>query len=114
MSNHLPKPKRKTFTEIINSNPHAAKVLKRNRIGLERFIRNNAKFLSEANKSVYRQCKDISKESDLIISPQMLHGIKVGNKKVCSTYIVYLIGEYWGIDGAEMLVKEFDKLPDVA
>lgn len=114
MANNTSKSPRKSFVEIVNTNSRSKRVLQRNREGLDRFFRNNSTFLSEANKSVYRLCKEITKENDFIITPQLLHGIRTGQKQVCSTYIVYTVADYWGLDGAEMMVKEFEHLPKVA
>lgn len=114
MGNKQPTAAKRTFTEIVTTNAYAKSVLERNREGLQRFIRNNARFLSESNKSVYRQCKDLSERSSLKILPQLIYGIKVGKQKVCSTYIVYLVGDYWGIDGATMLTTDYECLPKVA
>ena|SRR3990167_922074 len=114
MGNNSAKGKRPSFTEIINNNAYAKEALEANREGLARFIRNNGKFLGEKNRSVYRQCKELSEKSGLSIKPQVFSGIKRGTQQICSTYIVYLVGIYWGINGAEMLVREFEGLPKVA
>lgn len=117
MSNQSAKPKKKTFTELLDSSEYLQRAVKRNRIALERFFKNNAHLLGKKNISVYRQLKDISEASGFNISQSVYHGLKVGRQCVCSTSIVYVIGEYWGIDGDEMLNKDLtqsEELPKVA
>ena len=111
MNNHSPKPKRERFTDLINTNPHAKQVLQRNAEGIQRLFANNMLFLSEANLSVYRQCKDITARTGFNLSTQYMSSLKLGKQLACSSYIIYLIADYWGLDGAEMLFKKFDCLP---
>src|SRR3990167_9322057 len=102
MGNNSPKIKRKTFAEVVNSNANANKVLQRHREGIERFFRNNEYLLSKANISVYRQCKEISAKNDFVLERQVIHGLRKGTQLVCSSFILYLVADYWDMDGAEM------------
>lgn len=109
MSNNKPAPLRRTFDDLLNTSIYFQEAMKRNRNALERFFSNNAYLLSLANKSVYRQLKDISEQSGFNISNEVYHGLKVGKRNACNTAIVYVIGHYWGIDGDTMLHEDLTK-----
>lgn len=106
MSNKQPPSPKRTFTDLVNSSDYLQRAVKRNRDALDRFFLNNAYLLSQKNISVYRQLKTISERSGFNISKQLYHGLKVGNRKVCNTAIVFIISEYWGMDGSVLMAED--------
>lgn len=109
MINQQPKKPKPKFTELLISSAYLQRAIKRNRRALDRFFSNNAYLLSQKKITVYRQLKDISEASGFTISQSVYYCLRVGRQDVCSTAIVYVIGEYWGIDGDEMLNKDITK-----
>jgi hypothetical protein len=108
-NNHSPKPVRSSFTDLLNTNERFKKAITRNRASLERFFANNQHLLSKANISVYRQLNDISKQTGFNISHQVYSQIKLGKQLVCSKAIVWVISDYWDLDGVDMETRDMRK-----
>ena len=114
MRNHSPKPIRRPFYEVVNNNEYSKRALEASGDDLKRFMRNNAKLLSNVNKSVYRQCREITDKSGFILSQSVMSGISLGKQKVCNTFIIYVIAQYWDIPAGELMYKDIDLPSKVA
>ncbi len=109
MTNNKPKPFRATFTDLLNSNERFKRAITRNRASLERFFANNQHLLSKNNITVYRQLKSIQEATGFNISNQVYSQIKKGKQVVCSKAIVWVISDYWDLDGVDMETRDLRK-----
>lgn len=103
----MPRP---TLDEVVKTNANAERVLNTQYKRLQRFFQNNKHLLSKENKSVYKQCKELSERYGLVVNRQTIHGYSNGLKKTANTYIVYLIADYWHKEAESMLTEDFSKV----
>lgn len=119
MSNHLPKPIRYTFTQLVDSakkgeNNGFKVLLQAHTNDISAFICNNQYLLTLRGVSAYRQLRDLYNDTHVMMDKRMYSALKLRKKLTCSLTCLEVLAYYWGLSVRDMLTdpEEFKILAE--